>query len=58
MTWTNRDSSGHDVTTEDKAFGSPRLVTGDSFTHRFERLGTFDYFCSIHPYMVGTIEVR
>ncbi len=58
VTWTNRDSSGHDVSTDDKSFGSGRLVQGASYTLRFERFGSVDYHCSIHPYMTGTITVR
>lgn len=34
-------------------------ITGDgSYTHTFDRPGTYTYTCSIHPYMTGTITVR
>lgn len=56
--WTNRDSSGHDVHADDGSFGSARLTQGASYAFRFERAGTYTYFCSIHPYMTGTITVQ
>lgn len=34
-------------------------ITGDgTYTHTFDRAGTYTYTCSIHPYMTGTVTVR
>ncbi|MBT5206234.1 MAG: hypothetical protein HOM00_03905, partial [Acidimicrobiaceae bacterium] len=30
---------------------------GDSFSHTFTEAGTFDYFCTPHPWMTGTVVV-
>ena len=60
LTWTNRDDDPHTVTsaTDPKAFKSPALDTGESFAFTFNEPGTYRYFCSIHPHMVGTIVVQ
>lgn len=58
VTWTNRDPIEHDVTTADGAFGSKTLAMGDTYSARLERAGTFMYFCSIHPFMMGTVTVQ
>ena len=28
-----------------------------SYSSKFEQVGNYDYFCSIHPYMTGKIVV-
>lgn len=58
--WTNRDDDPHTVTSADdpKLLGSPPLDTGETFRFRFDKPGTYRYFCSIHPHMQGTIIVR
>lgn len=60
VTWTNRDEEIHTVVSADghKAFKSPPLDTGDSFTVTFTTPGTYRYFCSIHPHMTGEVDVR
>jgi Icc protein len=40
-----------------KVFGSPVLDTDDRFTFRFDQVGTYAYFCKLHPPMNGTVEV-
>jgi plastocyanin len=58
--WTNQDDMPHTVvdTMSPHAIQSPPLDTGDSYAHVFDKSGTFHYFCSIHPYMQGTVVVR
>ena len=58
VTWTNADDSPHQVVAEDKRFRSPALDTGDRFTLTFAKAGTYRYFCSLHPQMVGTVTVH
>ncbi|HET7814537.1 MAG TPA: cupredoxin family copper-binding protein [Candidatus Baltobacteraceae bacterium] len=53
----NNDSEAHTVTAKN-GFNSGGLDTGDSWSHRFDRPGTYRYFCALHPYMKGTIVVR
>jgi len=31
---------------------------GDTFSHTFTESGQYNYFCSIHPWMTGTIIVN
>ena len=60
VTWSNRDDIPHTVTDagEPRAFKSPPLDTGDTFSHVFSAPGTYHYFCSIHPHMRGTVVVK
>ncbi|MEE3067641.1 MAG: cupredoxin family copper-binding protein [Actinomycetota bacterium] len=57
VTWINRDEEPHTVAASDGSFHSPGMGTGASFTHTFSTAGTFDYVCSIHPMMHGTVVV-
>jgi plastocyanin len=60
VTWTvGTDPEQHTVTPrEPGAFeGSGHLFTGDTFTVTLDQPGTVEYFCSLHPTMVGTVEV-
>ena len=57
VTWTNRDEEPHTVAASDGSFHSPGMGTGATFTHTFSTAGTFDYVCSIHPMMRGTVVV-
>ena len=59
VTWTNDDSVGHDVTADDFESGSPGGIEGGStFSHTFKKAGTYDYVCSVHPGMEGTVKVK
>ena len=57
VTWINRDEEPHTVAADDGSFHSPGMGTGASFAHTFSTAGTFDYICSIHPMMHGTVVV-
>jgi len=59
VTWTNNDSAGHDVTGDDfKSGDAGGLGQGDTFEHTFEEAGTFDYVCTVHPGMEGSVKVE
>jgi plastocyanin len=58
VTWTNRDDVPHTVVSLKKVFKSPALDTGEHFSYTFMDAGTFDYYCSVHPRMTGTIVVK
>lgn len=60
VTWDNKDEEPHTVTSADggQTFKSPALDTDDKFSFTFDKSGTYKYFCSIHPHMVGTIVVK
>ena len=56
--WVNHDDIPHTVANKDKAFRSQALDTDDSFSYTFASAGTFDYFCGLHPHMVGKVIVK
>ncbi|MBA3262430.1 MAG: cupredoxin family copper-binding protein [Thermoleophilaceae bacterium] len=59
VTWTNDDTAGHDVTGDNfKSGDAGALQTGDTFEHTFDKAGTFDYVCTVHPGMKGTVKVE
>lgn len=59
VSWVNRDDIPHTVVSEDKTtFKSKALDTDDSFRFTFTKPGTYNYFCSIHPKMVGKVIVQ
>jgi len=65
VSWTNNDNDIHTVTSGSdegpsigQEFDSGTLGEGQSFTHKFENPGTYEYFCSIHPSMVGEVIVK
>lgn len=53
--WTNRDSADHTVT--GSTFNSGVIRTGQSYEFRFTEPGVYNYICSIHPTMRGTVTV-
>jgi plastocyanin len=57
VTWTNHDEEPHTVVASDGSFHSPGLGTNAAFSNTFATAGTFDYICSIHPFMHGTVVV-
>jgi len=40
-----------------RGFSSPVLDTGEKYTHVFEQPGSYDYRCTLHPFMKGTITI-
>jgi plastocyanin len=56
--WTNLDNVKHDITSTTGKFESPALDNGDTWEHTFNDLGTFEYFCSLHPAMTGKLIVK
>ena len=58
VTWTNEDDSPHSVREKNGKFKSAALDTDDTFSQTFSTPGAYEYFCSIHPRMVGKIVVK
>jgi plastocyanin len=58
VTWTNTDTIDHQVVANGGSFASPILGAGKSWTHTFNRGGTFHYHDSLHPALKGTVVVR
>jgi plastocyanin len=57
VTWTNADDIPHTVTSAGH-FRSKALDTDDKFSFTFTTPGTFEYFCSLHPHMQGSVVVE
>ncbi|MFC9790503.1 cupredoxin domain-containing protein [Rhodococcus sp. NPDC127528] len=57
VTWTNKDEEPHTVASSDGSFHSPGMGAGATFTFTFTKTGSFDYVCSIHPFMHATVVV-
>jgi amicyanin len=58
VTWLNADDTPHTVASSAKMFKSKALDTNDSFSFTFTTPGVYEYFCSLHPYMKGTVVVE
>ena len=59
ITWINRDEEPHTVVSVGKKFQkSSALDTDQEFTIIAGAPGTYEYFCSVHPKMTGTIVVE
>jgi plastocyanin len=60
VVWKNTDASVHTVTSTEPAgvFDSGVMGPDEEFAFTFQAPGTFDYFCAIHPMMVGTVLVQ
>ena len=63
VTWHNDSTAAHTVTSgnpedgPDGLFDSSLLLGGNTFSHTFTEAGEYQYFCSIHPWMTGTVIV-
>jgi plastocyanin len=61
VTWTNNDSTTHTVVDDLSNIGGPNsgdIKPGDKYSFTFNKTGSFQYHCSIHPSMRGTIVVK
>jgi plastocyanin len=57
--FTNADNVNHSVISDSgNELSSPILENGDSYDHVFDKLGTFDYHCGLHPSMKAKIIVK
>ena len=64
VTWKNTDTTTHVIcsgkVTDDQCgsvFEDDALKKGTTFQFTFANAGTFDYFCSVHPWMTGQVIV-
>ena len=58
VTWQNNDDIPHTVVASGKAFRSKTLDTDDKYAFTFTTPGSYEYFCSLHPHMTGSIVVE
>lgn len=59
VTWTNNDSVSHTVTESDNQTGpsSSTVAPGGTYTFTYSAVGSFNYHCTIHQSMTGTVTV-
>lgn len=58
--WINADQAAHtstSVVSSTESWDSGNLASGQVFTHTFNTPGTFDYLCTLHLSMQGTVVV-
>lgn len=65
MKWTNDDDVAHTVTQgkpseggNSTGFNSGPIQPGGTFVHFFDESGTVEYYCTIHPHMIGKVIVN
>jgi plastocyanin len=58
VTWTNHDDIPHTVVSTDGVFKSKVRDTDEKFSYKFDKPGTYSYYCSVHPKMTGTVVVQ
>ena len=56
--WDNKGKAEEGHTATGDNFDSGVLKEGESYTHKFSKAGTFDYICTLHSNMKGTVVVR
>ena len=57
VTWINDDQVPHTVAEKNKLFRSAALDTNDKYSYTFKTVGKYEYFCTLHPQMVGIVNV-
>lgn len=55
--WRNAGTNVHTVQSKAGTWGSALLSPGDTFGHLFRKVGTFRYYCTVHPTMTGSVTV-
>ncbi|MGY5148548.1 MAG: plastocyanin/azurin family copper-binding protein [Candidatus Nitrosopumilus sp. bin_68KS] len=64
VNWVNTDSAAHTVTGGSPAdgpsgvFDSSLVMASAEFAFTFNDSGSYDYFCMVHPWMVGSVTVN
>jgi len=56
--WYNDDLVDHTVTARDNSFDSGMISPNETFEYTFEQPGEVEYYCKIHPSMVGRITIE
>jgi plastocyanin len=57
LVWENDDDIPHSIVETMGKFHSAALDTEDKFSFTFDNVGTFEYFCGLHPHMKGKVVV-
>jgi plastocyanin len=57
IVWVNDDDIPHSIVETTGKFHSPALDTEDKFSFTFDKAGSYEYFCGLHPHMKGKVVV-
>jgi alcohol dehydrogenase (cytochrome c) len=57
VTWTNKDTVAHTATARDGSFDTGDINPGSSGTVTVQGQGKVDYYCTIHPWMIGSLTI-
>jgi plastocyanin len=57
IVWVNDDDIPHSIVETTGKFHSPALDTEDKFGFTFDKAGSYEYFCGLHPHMKGKVVV-
>jgi len=64
VTWSNTDTAAHTASAGSPTEGltgpwdSSLIMAGSSFSYTTDTVGSFDYYCMVHPWMAGTLIVE
>jgi len=58
VTWTNYDDAPHTATAKDGSWDTGILNKGDTKTITFDKTGSYEYYCKVHPNMIGRLAVQ
>lgn len=64
VTWSNDDTAAHTVTSgtpsngPDGIFDSSLFMADTTFSYTFDTAGEYNYFCMVHPWMTGKVNVE
>ena len=65
VTWINEDAAAHTITSgvladggPDGVFDSGLFAPETEFSHTFDAVGEYQYFCMVHPWMAGLVIVQ
>ena len=62
--WENDDNAAHLATSgtpdggPDGVFDSGMIMAGGTYEYEFSDSGEFEYYCLVHPWMIGTVTVE
>jgi len=64
VNWENDDIAAHTITSGSPAdgltetFDSSVIISGTNFEFKFTQVGTYEYYCMVHPWQTGVVEVE
>jgi plastocyanin len=61
VTWVNSAGAVHSTVSNSNpvdSWNSGGILDGFNYTHVFRSVGTFQYYCDIHPEMTGSVTVQ